>query len=523
MRCFGLYLLCFGSAASAEFTQADSSNLNSIRLLASEIQAALGSQNEGSHSIRVSVHNLEGSAQDIYGDTHAIRSDVHDMRSATLAIQSTLNNINGYLTGSDLRGLRAALDNILVAISNRPTTQVVVTNGGFGFNVADLNPWWATNSAFVTSKDYYSDAYPDESPDYVHSFSFPQFMSLWGAKLNQPGNYTDAQTRANWSRWWGFDSLSRWWTDRQGRRPNYTWFDWITDAFRSNWVLHANLAASVSSNATEDANSIISTLGSFEEGLGVALSNLLAVASASTNVDQNPWWYTNSDFSVRWDYYQDAFPTSPNQDDFSGMPQSFPQAFSEFASWLNSGLYFSQGDNPQDLAAWDQFGASKYASPLHDGQAYTAFDWLADFLKSNMAFQASLFGSASLSNALEEAGSTEDFSTTNVPLPPFALPEVEIDQNAVDTLQNAQSTLENKVQSIMPGTSGNAEIVLIPAFSVGGINVSEYRASLDSPIVATCRIVCSFIYGVSLFAYLLGLAKDDWVYYSTIGKHWRDK
>lgn len=95
--------------------------------------------------------------------------------------------------------------------------------------------------------------------------------------------------------------------------------------------------------------------------------------------------------------------------------------------------------------------------------------------------------------------------------------------DAEDALNQGETIVTDFVNSLpQPGTGGSPEIVLIPEFTVGGIHVREYRASLNSPIVPTCHAVLSFLYAVGLACFVFKMAKAEYVYYASIGRQWGD-
>lgn len=189
--------------------------------------------------------------------------------ATTVAIKNLLDMWNGDVT-SIYTGLSTIdnrlyegfrdQNNILRAIRNGLTNRPASFGG---VDVLAGNPWWATNSQFAAILRHYNLAYPTESPDAAHTYSFPQFMSAWSAKLVTPtatwlGNATHQR---NWDQLWGVASVSRWQTGATVNGPlnAYTWFDWMSDAMRSNWVLQANL---VDLAGTTDAPSAVDTAAS---------------------------------------------------------------------------------------------------------------------------------------------------------------------------------------------------------------------------------------------------------------------
>lgn len=124
------------------------------------------------------------------------------------------------------------------------------------------NPWWATNSAFALVRSKYSSAFPDDGRNVTGLYSFPQFLSKWSSFLSYPisGTSSSADTvAANWHKYFGHLS------DRTGRPLSfdqdnpYTWFHFMADSMRSNWVLQASLAGTTDgpSNAVPDVASAV--------------------------------------------------------------------------------------------------------------------------------------------------------------------------------------------------------------------------------------------------------------------------
>ena len=110
------------------------------------------------------------------------------------------------------------------------------------------NPWWGTNSAFALTLYNYNRVYPSESPDTVGTFSFPQFVSKWSSILTVPAGSAGpiSDVRQKWFNTY-FGYLRRGSFDQANP---YTWFDWMTDAMRSNLVVLAQLSSlSAISNA----------------------------------------------------------------------------------------------------------------------------------------------------------------------------------------------------------------------------------------------------------------------------------
>lgn len=144
----------------------------------------------------------------------------------------------------------ALLSAIAGAVTNRP--------GGVGGDVLAGNPWWATNSAFVLDFNDYARAYPDDGSSAQMQVSFPQLLSIWSARLQTRTPRPSGLVDGGWAQYWGVDDV-RTYGDSGipgAIRRGYTWFDWMSDAMRSNWVLQANLAGLA---GTTDAPGVVDT------------------------------------------------------------------------------------------------------------------------------------------------------------------------------------------------------------------------------------------------------------------------
>ena len=227
----------------------------------------------------------------------------------------------------------------------------------------------------------------------------------------------------------------------------------------------------------------------------------------------NPWWATNSGFKIA--FHNSLIEPYPIGEDGA---LSFPEIFSRLAATHTR----FQTPPLNDSRDWllDSWGFDRYNT--RKGQLFTFEDWIAEMVRSNLV----LTTAPSATNIDEElylSGYDTDTTDTitNTPLPEYSLPSQESIPEAKDVLAQGERTVTSFIQSLpQPGTGGDPEIVLIPEFSVGGIHVREYRASLSSPIVPTCHAVLSFLYAVGLACFVFKMAKAEYVYYASIGRQW---
>lgn len=267
MRVCGLCSLCFGLAvsASAQLTATESlylrdidSNVGSIeRMLESlnndatrsdilsAIQSGFTSANHKLDLANTYLSLLDTALGHVYSDTTAIRSVLLTLNNTASDSQDELEDQTYYL--------RQILDELRQQSSNAPSA-------GSGFqDVLAGNPWWATNSAFALTKYYYELAYPQEEPNNNYTFSFPQFASRWSGFLTMPWekvSITPASLRTQWydgETSFGYNRfLSAGYGRPTGSNP-YTWFDWMSDAMRSNITLVSTLANSSTSDLASDS------------------------------------------------------------------------------------------------------------------------------------------------------------------------------------------------------------------------------------------------------------------------------
>lgn len=449
--------------------------------------------------------DMDGVSQNPYHNTNAY------LESLLRAFYGTVPN-NNYPVSYSLSDYMSEMRYYLASMylfqqTNRPSS--------FSASLQDIlagNPWWATNSAFTMTKYRLDQVYPVN--DNIRLQSFPEFMSRWSARLTRPTNgrtWTSTQSKQDWWKSFGTQFSTEGYTDELP----YTWFDFMSDAMRSNWVAQATeqrtldslLSASLSSGSTNIVNVVVTNI----------VGGTTNILNAEDILAGNPWWYTNSVFTDNPATLSTVSPVNPLTPTF----RSFPEAFSEYMSFVNSGY---QVDNYHFIPlVRDRWGLSKYTSsfPAVRTEPYTWFDWIADYLKSNLVLTTST-SESNMIDELYQAGfdTSVDDSITNTPLPGYEFP-VEDVSSLQDVVASGETSFENFVDSISkPGTGGNSEIVVIPEFTVGGIHVREYRADLNTSIVPYCRRVLIFLYYVGVGVFIFQLAKSEYTYYATLGRHW---
>lgn len=112
---------------------------------------------------------------------------------------------------------------------------------------AGSDPWWSTNSEFALIGQNYSLVRPTDTDSNIGTMSFPQFMSSWGRLLTRPwnrfnGNLSQATLARDWYHYWGATdpwASSTYLSSFTPQNP-YSWYDWMSDAMRSNWTINAS-------------------------------------------------------------------------------------------------------------------------------------------------------------------------------------------------------------------------------------------------------------------------------------------
>lgn len=228
-------------------------------------------------------------------------SDTDNIRAYLEALSRSVGDKTSPATGtllyyqkqqySRLYSILAALEGLSNVVQNASINSSSSAAPSF-VDVLAGNPWWATNSAFALTQRDYSRAYPNEYPNNAGTFSFPQFLSQWSGFLTYPNNNSGntinlATLRQNWDKYFGL--ASRTW-DANSAKP-YTWFDFMADAMRSNWVLQSS---AIDSSAT-DSDYIVNHLDtitessyrnefySYSNSVASISNNILITSKVSTN------------------------------------------------------------------------------------------------------------------------------------------------------------------------------------------------------------------------------------------------
>lgn len=237
----------------------------------------------------------------------------------------------------------------------------------------------------------------------------------------------------------------------------------------------------------------------------------------------NAWWATNSAFSLALGGYSNVFPDDDHFQD-TRHSYSFPQLLSIWSARLQS-----RTADPLTVLnqGWfNQFGEREVRTYANGDAAtrvrrgYTWFDWMSDAMRSNLQQVATsqLYPSeteASNSVAALYDSYAEDFNTNAVP----ETPEFEVEVRQVNGFDAISSPMEDFISDLQPPTTGGiSEIVVLPAFDLGGIHTQQYKFDFDTSITPYCRGVMSFIWAVMGGAMIFRLLSGEWAFYTSLGR-----
>lgn len=497
-RVCGLCLLFFGPAANADLT-------NDVHQIGIDLQTLLADLNTYSGTLDgdlVAIQNqltnyLQPLHQDVVSGNNTLSSILMALNgSSDSSLANRLRDLQYMINGA---GGLYQYENVFSYLNQiaQNTANVAPTNiYNVQVDARDIlagNPWWATNSAFVANFGDYSYAFPDDGSTDTRKYSFPQLFSLWSSRLQLKDRLQTLPSESVLFDSWGKSSWSTFGVNNPDKayRRSYTWFDWVADATKSNLVIQGSVLDALRSMT----NSPVSV--SFEDVLA-----------------GNPYWATNSQFSPDWHLWGD---TSPRP---LGTPASFPEAFSLLLS-SRLRMYHPEIDSSEYFDSWGLGGDNNTGG--NNWTVYSFEDWIADYLKSNLV----LTTSTSISNLNEELASTdyEDVQApTNPPLPGYVDLVREADTSAgVSAIETGQTRVLNQVEALsgmLDSATPSSEIVVIPAMTVGGINVSEYRAELATSITPVAHRIMFFLWYVALYSSLFSLAQGEFAFYASLGRHW---
>lgn len=164
--------------------------------------------------------------------TASMAPDVYQILTTLINISQRQNNNLPYLNRlPDILDSNEQQVRLLKSLSN-----VLSHASSGGKDVLAGNPWWGTNSAFALTTVGYNQVYPKTPLNGL--YSFPQLASMWSSMLTYPqdGSFAPASS-VSWVNMFGTARLQHggWY----GYFNPYTWFDWMSDATRSNWVAQA--------------------------------------------------------------------------------------------------------------------------------------------------------------------------------------------------------------------------------------------------------------------------------------------
>lgn len=418
-----------------------------------------------------------------------VSSGVADLHADNLVFLALLQNISNLLASASSDGVGTNSINVNVTNLVQVSTSTNIFNAPISPDILAGNPWWVTNSLFTLALTSFSPLPRANSSSPYVAGSFPEVLSWYMSMRNaSPGQVTSFDDL--WNNW-GYNKFNR------QNMGNHAFEDFLAEAFKSNLVLLARTSSNVSAT-----NDIIVNVAGVTNIINIAGdTNIL---NAADILAANPWWATNSEFASYWNAISEFYPY-PN-DPPSGY--DFPRLFSSLVASIHNNR--SPGRPEIGIDYWGVGGINTTGN----GWGYTWFDAVVDLMKSNLVLLAS---SQTNDNAAADDYDDWNVKTNAAPLPEYVLEQpVATDYGFTDTARDRLNTVIDKVK---PNTSGSdAEIVVIPQFSIGGVSVDEYKASLDYPqVTAVAHAVMSFLWGVMAATGIFRLIAIEWAYWSTLG------
>lgn len=483
----------FLSLAYLPFSASASVSSNTVERIKEDVSDIAGDMDLVQQSMQGVQNAVEDQRQDIERTAIAIEAVLHQLGGSYTLVPNYTDRDNllyyqriltYFLLGTDRPNVNAVNSRTV------PTLPKILSTMQSQMNL-NSNPFWYTNTNFSAWNASFSSPNRPAGVS-LTSLTLPQLLSFWSEEFTAGQNVKDVTpSDSNWLDYWGRGM-------NHAQRENwsaYSFFDFLADVAKTNLMLQSAILAAIPSNAP------VASLPAFTNIVNVAGDT--NIFNAVDILAGNPWWYTNSSFSLARGgqiYPVDYVNSSPF---VSG---SFEEVLSWFMMLRNAGP--SEISSREDL--WNHWGFD--SSNRRTMGDYAFEDFLADWLKSNIVMVA---GSSNETAQMEY--DAEETIASN------SLPEYVLQKPTASDFgwrSAVSGSMEGILDAVKPGTgSSDAEIVVIPAFSVGGVSVDEYRANLEyAPVVQVANGVMRFIWSVLMATGMIVLASKEWAYWSTLGK-----
>lgn len=159
--------------------------------------------------------------------TEAIEDETTRIREVIEFMNDDLVRIRDEITGEQYSSRNPVSQHDLLYSILR-AIQTNTTQSASFVDYLNANPWWNTNSCFAPVWESWSSRAP--RPVQI-PMSFPEVISTYMSTLNREDFGDDWADNVDL---FGVDSVNNLYANMS--QGFYTWFDWVADAFKSNWT-----------------------------------------------------------------------------------------------------------------------------------------------------------------------------------------------------------------------------------------------------------------------------------------------
>lgn len=242
------------------------------------------------------------------------------------------------------------------------------------------------------------------------------------------------------------------------------------------------------------------------------------------SMNDNPWWATNSAFTVVRSQRQSSYPSEQPDGTYT---YSFPQFLSYWSGALAlpytaaAQTAYSHAEVKEKWFDWLGVNRLPVRSAYDAKDPYTWFDWQVDAMRSNLIAGSTTI--AYTTNELEQAvASTGADETLGEDPQTNALEQLVIERPDNSVVATSVRTLVGEgpnVDGVLPSlTSGSPEIVILDGGTVAGHRVPTITASLDNTAVPWIRVVAAWAWRLAGVVSLWMIFKVEYGYWTTLGQ-----
>lgn len=480
-------------------------DLASLSTWQQEIAYLISGQNQPQFS---QFHNWYSSDHTLYSQLKALKSAIQSLASASPpSVNVAVTNVVGdtHVVVTNVLGDTTIIVTNVVASGSSPSPDILAGN-----------PFWLTNTAFAVNWDDWHRLRPQPRLQYP-SLSFVELMSVMMAQRTV-GKHSPIKSFTDYYSSFGADPLN---SAINWKGTGLTWYDWIADAWKSNFVADAsynrlllNALANLSNEVNTTGEYLVNRLTSSSDDTNFYLSNLVNVATAISPdiLAGNPWWATNSSFAGVYEAFHQVAPgVQPYQFLQNG---TFPQVFSAYLSMRQKQ---ARPSSPfQNLNLYDLWGVDGDNFTRHE--VWTFEDWLAEYLKSNMVLTSVSSFSNLVSDASSSGATMEDENVeTN------ALDELTIEQADTDAIGDLTSVVDSMgVEDAFSGvhvSSANPVLRIFDGGQYGSVRVAPVDAdfSLPQSVANLMKSISKWLWRLLCVVSIFCIVRQEFDFWSTLG------